>query len=114
MDSSGTRHLHELQPPDVVGVLPLLELDPAALQGKLTDAADILRISPADLINVLPSAEVFAAALETRSDYWIDRALEWITRLPALNIPLAAIRPVVDDPRVGQSVRHRIRKLLST
>ncbi|KHL02423.1 hypothetical protein LK10_12540 [Sinomonas humi] len=62
----------------------------------------------------MPSADVFAAAFDTKSDYWIDRALEWITRLPALNIPLAAMRTVVDDPMLGQSVRHRTRKLLST
>lgn len=114
VDRSGASRSHELRPPEVVGVLPLLELDPAALQGKVTSAAAILGIPPADLISALPSAEVFAAAFETRSDYWIDRALEWMVRLPGLSIPAAAMRAIVDDPMASQSVRHRIRKLLST
>jgi hypothetical protein len=92
----------------------LLELDPAALQGKLINAAAILGMPPADLMRALPSAEVFAAAFETRSDYWIDRALEWMVALPGLTIPAAAMRTIVDDPMASQSVRHRTRKLLST
>lgn len=111
--SDGQVRLHELQPPDVVGVLPLLELDPAGLRDKLATSATLLQTSPEDLVAALPVADLFGAAFEAKSDYWIELALRWMETPFWSSVPAAAMEAVVDDPRVSQNHRHRTQKLLS-
>lgn len=109
----GAYHLHALRLPEAVGVLPVLELDPSRLGGKLGAASAMLRISPEDLMAALPLADLFGIAFETRSDYWIARALRWMEVLPKSRAPAAVLQAVVNDQQVSQRNRHRIRRLLS-
>jgi len=104
---------HKLRAPEVVGVLPLLELAPSQLTAKLSDAASVLRMSPEDLVLALPVAQVFNAAFETRSDYWIGRALLWIETVQGFESNIDSMRAVIDDLRVSQQLRHRTRKVLA-
>jgi hypothetical protein len=110
----GAIRRHQLRAPAVVGVLPLLELAPDQLAGKLSEAASVLRISPEDLALALPVAPVLEAAFATRSDYWIERALLWIETIQSFNRPIDSMRAVIADPRVRQQLRHRTRKALTT
>lgn len=112
--SDGQARLHELRPPDVIGALPVLELDVAGLASKLALHAMTLRVTSEDLVAALPTADLVKVAFATKSDYWIDHALRWLEADYWSSVPVAAMQAVLDDPSIGQNLRHRTRKLLST
>lgn len=114
IDRDGKDILHELRLPDAVGVLPVLELDPAGLEVKLAAVAALLGTSPGELVVALPGTDLLDVAFETRSDYWIACALRWMDALPRWSARAALMQAVVNDPTVSQRNRHRARKLLAT
>ena len=112
MDAHGLIHLHQLNPPEGVGALPILEIELAGITIKLTEAASVLQVSPNDLRQALPAGELFETAFDTRSDYWIDRALDWMEAQPWSGLPLALMRSAIADKSLGQTLRHRAQRVL--
>jgi hypothetical protein len=74
----GKHSLRKLQAPEVIGAIPFLELSPRGLVSKLTETAALLRVSRRELASALPITELIAVALDTRSNYWIEKALTWL------------------------------------
>lgn len=48
----------------------------------------------------------------TASDYWVDRALDWLTFGLAIHPVADDLRTVVDDSSRPQPLRHRARRVL--
>lgn len=104
--------LHKLEPPEIIGAVTFLEMPPESLSSKLAGAASMFRVPVEDLIAALPIAELVTAALDTRSDYWIDRALTWIEGASLPEFPFHSMREAVNDRNVSQNLRHRVRQAI--
>jgi hypothetical protein len=106
--------VHRLEPPDVIGALPLLEVPIDRLASKVAEAATVLAIPPERLAESIPAKALISVAIGTRSDYWIDRALSWIEQGSWPVLPVESMRGVVEDRSVGQQLRHRMKRLIPT
>jgi hypothetical protein len=113
VEKDGGIHRHSLGLTEGVGALPLLEISVEGLSSKVSEAAAALAVAPAKLVAVFPAVNLFEIALNTRSDYWINRALVWIEEGCWASLPIESMQAVVEDKSVEQSLRHRIRQRLS-
>lgn len=112
VDPVGKNQLHGFQEPEAIGALPILERDPGSLGETMTPAASSIGISVEQLILSLPDRPLVQCAFRTRSDYWIERALEWAERWDRPERPSAALEALVDESQVRQDLRHRARRLI--
>jgi len=111
--SHGAVRLNRLQPPEGIGALPFLELEPEEVVVRLADAASALREPADDLLFALPFADLVATAFATGTDRWIERSLRWIDAIPWMFLPVETMRTVVRDTRTDRSIRRRIQEILS-
>ena len=105
--------VHPLRPPALIGALPLLELPLGIVAEKARRAARIAGVPPEQVEKDLPSGLIIEAALETRSDYWVGLAAQWLTAIPREAIPAAAIAAAAEDKKLSQRTRHQLMRNLS-
>jgi hypothetical protein len=108
----GKQSLRKLQMPEAIGAIPFLEMSPRDITSKLTETAVLLQLSRKEPVSALPISELIAAALDTRSNYWVEKALTWLERSPLSAPPLDSMRRAANDRGVNQHLRHRIMRTM--
>jgi hypothetical protein len=105
--------VHQLHPPALIGVLPLLELPLWAVSEKARHVARSAGVSPEQVEKDLPSGLIIQAALDARSDYWVGLAVQWLGELPREAVPVAAVAEAAEDKRLSQRTRHELLRNLA-
>jgi hypothetical protein len=95
-----------------IGALPLMESLPHAVVSQLQEVARQTNVPSDDILAALPLARLIEVALETHSNYWISRAIDWVEMLGPGHIS-PQLGAAAEDRRLDQRTRHRLRKLAS-
>lgn len=109
----GIATVYPLEAPAVVGVLPILERPLPMVRSEAARAVARLGL-PLPLVDALPVTEIVGAALKTRSDYWVELALEWLEADADRQHLTDAITAASSDSRLAQRTRHRLQRLTAT
>lgn len=108
----GVVEIKQLDSDAGVAALPLLERSLSAVRDTANERAIELDVSSAVMVAALPIEAVVRAALRGRSEYWTGLATEWLEADPSTVAAVAEdITPVLDDRRVSQDLRNRLRRL---
>jgi hypothetical protein len=108
-NKDGSSGLHPLVGPEGVGSLPILESSPQGVIDRLAEELGDIAWRRRDLGALLPLERLTELALQTHSDYWVERSLDWIdvfgTDRVGDQLPAAAM-----DRRLSQGIRHRLQR----
>lgn len=94
----------------LVGILPILERPLPLVRSEAARTATRLGL-PLTLVDALPVAEIARTALATRSDYWVDLAIEWLEAYGDRQALAEDIAGASRDKRLSQRIRHRLDRL---
>jgi hypothetical protein len=112
--SDGTYVVHPVEGASAVGLLPLLEIPLQVVQGAVRRAAVAAELDPGEVVGSLPARQVLLEALRTRSDHWVDLAIEWFDEVRQSDDLLAAVQGAASDKRLGQRTRHDLTRWART
>jgi hypothetical protein len=105
--------VYPLEGPPLVGVLPILERPLPMVRSEAARTANRLGL-PLTLADALPVAKIARAALATRSDYWVELAIEWLEAKEDRQAVARDIFEAAQDKRLSQRLRHRLARLTDT
>ena len=94
-------------------LLPLLERPRDAVVEELRARERDSGLAPGSLIPLVPLANIPAAAIDTRLNYWVGLAVEWIVAEPAEIPGNRFLVSISRAPWASQRLRHRAQVLLA-
>lgn len=95
----------------LVALLPLLEHQKPEVDLELRSAV-VAKGLPIEMLGFLPLEDLVVVALKSKSDYWQNLALQWITR--PVPVRVIACLECLETEGATQKVRHAARRLLHT
>lgn len=90
----------------------ILDADELSLRADLSSAAEKFGLSPEGLQSLIPIDDVLTMAVRSRSIYWVERAVQWMTERGVTEEHLALLRELAAAKWVGQQTRHTARRLV--
>lgn len=90
----------------------ILDADESSLRAGLASAAEKFRLSPERLQSLVPIDDVLTMAVESRSVYWVERAVQWMTERTITEDQLILLRELSAAKWVNQRTRHTARRLV--
>jgi hypothetical protein len=104
--------LRPLRGPEGIGLLPILELSPEGVLDRLAEQLGDITWVRKDLRTLLPIERLTELALQTHSDYWVERSLEWIEVFGADRV-VDQLPDAANDRRLSQGIRHRLQRAVT-
>lgn len=101
----------EIDPAHGVGLLPLLERPYSVVILELEERETELALAPRALAELLSLDDIPRTAVACRSDYWVDRALDWLESMPPENVDAALLDEIERATWATQRTRHRARRV---
>jgi hypothetical protein len=96
------------------GLLPCLERPYDVVVAELRTRAGELSLDEGTLIDMVPLDSVPVEAVDSRMDYWIQLALDWLGSMPPDESSEGLLELLSSEAWPTQRARHRARGLLRT
>ena len=97
-----------------VGLLPLLEKPRSEIVNEISERESELGAEAGTLLALVPLDAIPAEAVESRLDFWVQLALDWLDETPTSGGRDDLLAIVECAPWASQRARHRASRLRTT